>query len=254
MTFTQTIKEIRELVADDITNIVADYVTLKRSGGGMKGCCPFHDENTPSFHVSDQKGIYKCFGCGIGGDAIDFLMRIEGLEFHEVIYKLADRFHLIIDKNRTGNSESKEQKAEAIVPGINEVRSIIRKSGSVYIAFKGAPLNRLNTEAIVKLIPPMDKEQAKTLKRYTSRCVFVPNNTNWKSFNHSLSAALTANFSVLVWEDGSEHDWLHYILKTYEVSRSEIIQLLAILPESITRSVYMTEYLNQLNQTNLQEA
>jgi len=251
MTFTQAIKEIRELAANDITEIVADFVNLKKTGNGMKGCCPFHEENTPSFHVSDQKGIYKCFGCGIGGDVIDFLMRIEGLEFHEVIYKLADRYHLTIDKSRNGSSTSKAKKAESVVPGIKEVRAEIRKSGNVFIALNGAPLDRLTTQAIVELSSPMSQEQAKTLIRYTSRCVFIPNKLGWESFKVSIAAALATDFTVLIWEDGSEHDWLHYILRTYEVSRSEIIQLLAILPDGITRSVYMAEYLNQ---TNLKKA
>lgn len=127
MTFTQAIKEIRILAADDITCIVADFVTLKRSGRGMKGCCPFHEENTPSFHVSDHRGIYKCFGCGVGGNAIDFLMRMEGKEFHEVIYKLANRFHLKIDKNSNSYSTSNEKSAESLLPGIKKVRSEIQK-------------------------------------------------------------------------------------------------------------------------------
>lgn len=254
MTFTQAIKEIRVLSADDITNIVADFVTLKRSGSAMKGCCPFHDDNTPSFHVSNQKGIYKCFGCGIGGDAIDFLMRIEGLEFHEVIYRLADRYHLTIDRNRTWHSTSKHQKAESVIPGLNDVRAEIRKTGTVYIVFSGAPVDQLNTQAKVKLTQPLDQEQAKILKKYTDRCVFVPNNGDSEYFKKSLVSALACNFSVLVWDNGSEHDWLHYILRTYEVSRSEVIQLLATLTDSITRSVYMTEYLNQKNQTNVREA
>ena len=248
MTFTQTINEVRELAADEITDIVADFVSLKRSGSGMKGSCPFHEENTPSFHVSDQKGIYKCFGCGIGGDAIDFLMRMEGLEFHEVIYRLADRFHLRIDKNRASDSISKSQKAESIVPGIKEVRSHIRKSDKVYIDFAGTQPDRLNTEAIVQLHHPLSRKQAKILIRHTNRCVLIPGDMmNREDFKRSISAALAINFSVLVWEEGHEHDWLHYILKRYEVSRDEIIQLLALLPDRITRSVYTTEYINQIN-------
>jgi len=251
MTFTEAVHDIRELAAGDITDIVAEFVSLKRSGSGMKGCCPFHEEKTPSFHVSDQKGIYKCFGCGIGGDAIDFLMRMEGLEFHEVIYRLADRFHLTIDKNRPSDSISKSQKAESIVPGIKKIRLHIRKSDKVYIDFSGTPLDRLTTEAIVQLHPPLNQEQAKTLKRHTNRCVFVPHSMDWITFKHSLLAALATNFTVLVWDNRSEHDWLHYILRKYDVSRNEIIQVLAIIPDSITRSVYMTEYINQ---TNLKEA
>ena len=254
MNFSQAIEHIRDLSRDDITSIVSDYVELKRSGSSMKGCCPFHHEKTPSFYVSDQKGIYKCFGCGIGGDAIDFLMRIESLEFHEVIYRLADRYHLTIDTNRTWHSRSKVQTAESLVPGIKDVRSEIRKSDNVYIVFNDAPLDQLNTPAKIELTQPLDQEQAKILKKYTNQCVMVPNNIDCESFKKSLIAVLACNFTVSVWDNGSEHDWLHYILRTYEVSRSEVIQLLATLTDSITRSVYMTEYLNQKNQTNVREA
>lgn len=247
MTFTQAIKEIRILAADDITDIVADFVTLKRSGSGMKGYCPFHEENTPSFHVSDQKGIYKCFGCGIGGDAIDFLMRMEGKEFHEVIYKLANRFHLKIDKNSNSYSTSNQKSAESLIPGIKKARSEIRKSGQVFIGFKGAPLERLNSKAKIEITSPLNLEQAKILKRYTSRCVFVPGNMAWESIKDSLVAVLATNITALVWEDGNEYDWIQYLLKAYGVNREEVIQLIAIMPESISRSVYMTYYSELLN-------
>lgn len=247
MTFTQAIKEIRILAADDITDIVADFVTLKRSGSGMKGCCPFHEENTPSFHVSDQKGVYKCFGCGIGGDAIDFLMRMEGKEFHEVIYKLANRFRLNIDKNSNSYSTSNEKSAESLIPGIIKARPEIRKSGQVFIGFEGASLERINSKAKVVISSPLNLEQAKNLKRYTSRCVFVPGNIAWESIKHSLVALLATNFTVLVWEDGNEQDWLQFLLKSYTVNREEVIRMIANMPESISRSVYMTYYSELLN-------
>jgi len=75
-----------------IDEIVGEYVQLKSAGGGQKkGLCPFHDEKSPSFHVTPSKGYFHCFGCQTGGDVIAFLMKIDHLTFTETIERLADR-------------------------------------------------------------------------------------------------------------------------------------------------------------------
>ena len=67
-----------------IDDVVSDFVQLKSAGGGQKkGLCPFHDEKSPSFHVTPSKGYFHCFGCGVGGDVIAFLMKIDHLSFSE---------------------------------------------------------------------------------------------------------------------------------------------------------------------------
>ncbi|MEL7834229.1 DNA primase [Fodinibius sp. Rm-B-1B1-1] len=78
--------------AADIVEVVEDYVKLKRSGRSWKGLCPFHDEKTPSFHVTPDLGIYKCFGCGESGDVFNFMMEMEGVGFVEALRSLADRY------------------------------------------------------------------------------------------------------------------------------------------------------------------
>jgi len=85
-------EEVRE--AADIVEVISDYVKLKRSGSGYVGLCPFHDENTPSFHVTPRLNIYKCFGCGESGDVFNFVMDMEGVGFTESIRSLADRYHI----------------------------------------------------------------------------------------------------------------------------------------------------------------
>lgn len=75
-----------------IDDIVRDYVALKPAGGGsLKGLCPFHDERSPSFHVTPSKGMFYCFGCQEGGDVISFLTKIDHLSFTEAVEKLAGR-------------------------------------------------------------------------------------------------------------------------------------------------------------------
>ena len=85
----EVIEEV--LARADILRTVQDYVSLKKSGSSFKGLCPFHDENTPSFYVTQSRGIYKCFGCGVGGNVISFFMAIEGASFPEAVRKLAER-------------------------------------------------------------------------------------------------------------------------------------------------------------------
>ena len=86
----EDVQYIRERAPID--EVVGDYVQLKNAGGGQKkGLCPFHDEKSPSFHVTPSKGYFHCFGCQTGGDVIAFLMKIDHLSFTETIERLADR-------------------------------------------------------------------------------------------------------------------------------------------------------------------
>ena len=90
-----------------IDEIVGDYVQLKNAGGGQKkGLCPFHDEKSPSFHVTPSKGYFHCFGCQVGGDVIAFVMKIDHLSFTETVERLAERigYTLRYDENSTGKS------------------------------------------------------------------------------------------------------------------------------------------------------
>ena len=86
----EDIAEVREKARID--DVVSGYVTLRNAGGGsMKGLCPFHDEKSASFHVTPSRGFFHCFGCGEGGDVINFLMKIDGLTFTEAVERLADK-------------------------------------------------------------------------------------------------------------------------------------------------------------------
>ena len=90
-----------------IDEVVADYVQLKSAGGGQKkGLCPFHDEKSPSFHVTPSKGYFHCFGCQTGGDVIAFLMKIDHLTFTETIERLADRIGYTLRYEEGGSSSA----------------------------------------------------------------------------------------------------------------------------------------------------
>jgi DNA primase len=93
-----------------IAEVVGDHVTLRPAGGGsLKGLCPFHEERSPSFHVTPAKGLYHCFGCQVGGDVIDFLERIEHLTFQEAVEKLAARFGVELHYEETGAGPRRPQ-------------------------------------------------------------------------------------------------------------------------------------------------
>ena len=83
------VKRVKERL--DILEVIGDRVRLHRAGRGYLGLCPFHDEKTPSFHVSQERQNYHCFGCGRGGDVFTFVMETEGLEFRQALELLADR-------------------------------------------------------------------------------------------------------------------------------------------------------------------
>lgn len=102
-----TIAEIKNRL--DIEEVVADFVSLKRKGQNLWACCPFHNENTPSFSVSPAKGFYKCFGCGRGGDSIDFVMEVEKLNYLEALRYLAKKYGIEIKEEELTPDELKAQ-------------------------------------------------------------------------------------------------------------------------------------------------
>ncbi len=88
-----------------LDDVVSDYVQLKNAGGGQKkGLCPFHDEKSPSFHVTPSKGFFHCFGCQAGGDVIAFIMKLEHLTFTETVERLAERIGYTLKYESSGVS------------------------------------------------------------------------------------------------------------------------------------------------------
>ncbi|HWS42878.1 MAG TPA: DNA primase [Pseudoflavonifractor sp.] len=105
---------IDELLArSDIVDVVSNYVTLNKKGANYWGLCPFHNEKTPSFSVSQEKQIYKCFGCGKGGGAISFIMEEENLSFVDAVKLLAQRAGMEVPETGVSQDESRK-KARAL--------------------------------------------------------------------------------------------------------------------------------------------
>ena len=95
----------RIYAAANIVDIVGDYVTLKRKGVNYVACCPFHNEKTPSFVVSPSKGLYKCFGCGKGGNAVTFVMEQEAVSYPEALKMVAKRYGIEVHEEALSEEE-----------------------------------------------------------------------------------------------------------------------------------------------------
>ncbi|HLE50395.1 MAG TPA: DNA primase [Patescibacteria group bacterium] len=104
------VEEIKKKI--NIVNIVGEQVALKKKGKNFVGLCPFHGEKTASFMVNEELQIYKCFGCGVGGDVYKFLMETEGLDFPEALEKLADKAGVKLVKRVSEGHDSKRELIE----------------------------------------------------------------------------------------------------------------------------------------------
>ena len=110
LTYQDVVSQIKDRL--DIVDVISKHVILKKSGGNYWGCCPFHNEKTPSFCVSPAKQIYKCFGCGEGGDVLTFLQKINNQSFHEVIKEQAEILGIELPSSFDKASESKDIKEQ----------------------------------------------------------------------------------------------------------------------------------------------
>ncbi|MEO1514907.1 MAG: DNA primase [Bacteroidota bacterium] len=114
-------KSIREIMdTARIEEVVGEYVNLKRAGSNLKGLCPFHGEKTPSFSVSPSKNLFKCFGCGIGGDAVRFLMEHEQLSYPEALRQLAAKYNIELEETQTSRESIQERQHQESLYLINQ--------------------------------------------------------------------------------------------------------------------------------------
>ncbi len=106
----------RILDAAQVVEVVGDFVSLRRQGSDYVACCPFHNEKTPSFHVSPTKGIYKCFGCGKSGTAVGFVMEHEGMTYPEALKYLARKYGIeVVEKEETPEDIAARNRREGLM-------------------------------------------------------------------------------------------------------------------------------------------
>lgn len=114
----ELVEEIRE--KNDIVDVIGSFVGLKRAGNSYMCCCPFHNEKTPSFHVSRTKQIYHCFGCGVGGNVITFLMQYENYTFAEALKYLADRAGIPLPENEMSPEQKKVENRRELLREVSK--------------------------------------------------------------------------------------------------------------------------------------
>ena len=103
-----------------IVDVVSDFVTLKKRGVNYLGLCPFHNEKTGSFTVSPAKGIFKCFGCGKGGNAVHFIMEHEQLSYVDALKYLAKKYHIEVVDRELSEKEKLQQSDRESMLAVNE--------------------------------------------------------------------------------------------------------------------------------------
>lgn len=143
VTFEDVVSQIKDKL--DIVDVVSKDVILKKSGGNYWGLCPFHKEKTPSFSVNPAKGIYKCFGCGEGGDSLSYLLKTRGLNFKELVTELASEFGLELPNTFSGvkNKDVREQMIKACTKAADYYQHLL------FASSEGTkPLSYLNNRGI----------------------------------------------------------------------------------------------------------
>ncbi len=150
--------------SNDIVDIISQYVTLKRSGRNFFGLCPFHKEKTPSFSVSPDKQIFHCFGCGVGGNVIHFISKIENLDFKESLEVLAERAGITLPTLDNASDGKRQQLKE-------KVYQINKEAALYYHETLYKPISKTAQDYVKKR-----KLDNKTLKDY---CIgYAPINCN----------------------------------------------------------------------------
>lgn len=122
----EKVREVAERLS--IVEVVSEYVQLRRSGGNFLGLCPFHGEKTPSFNVNPAREIFHCFGCGAGGNAFSFVMKMEGLSFPEAVKMLARKSGIEIEERQLTPAEKKSQDERQQFQRINELATTYYRS------------------------------------------------------------------------------------------------------------------------------
>ena len=124
--------KIDEIVdAARVEEVVGEYVNLKKRGANLTGLCPFHQEKSPSFSVSPVKGIYKCFGCGKAGNAVNFIMEVEQLNYIDALKHLAEKYRIDWPKQDISPEQLFE---ERIRNGERESLQIVNNFAEKYFA------------------------------------------------------------------------------------------------------------------------
>ncbi len=132
-----TVQQIKDKLS--IVDVVSAYVKLERSGSSLRARCPFHNERTPSFHVSPERGTYHCFGCGVGGDAFSFIEAIEGIDFKGALKILAEKagVPLVYSRSEKGVDDERDRLFALLEAATNFYQSKLTPQATKYLHDRG---------------------------------------------------------------------------------------------------------------------
>ena len=130
-----TVQQVKDRLS--IVDVVGQYVKLERSGGSLKGRCPFHAEKTPSFFVSPERGTYHCFGCGVGGDIFSFVEAIEGLDFKGALKVLAEKAGVPLVYEKPGERDDRARLFELLEAATIFYSSRLSDAARAYLQKRG---------------------------------------------------------------------------------------------------------------------
>ncbi|QEF34676.1 DNA primase [Helicobacter pylori] len=149
-----------------VVDVIEKYLDLHKCGANLKACCPFHDERSASFFVSQEKNIFKCFGCGVSGDAFKFLQEFKKISFTEAIQEIASMYHYTIEYDNNEEKEEKERLKEILAFANNLFKERILKEPVVleYLNRRGVTLEKVKDYGL-GFCTNEEKEELK--KRFT---------------------------------------------------------------------------------------
>ena len=140
------VNEVRS--ATNILTVVSSYVAMKKQGASYFGCCPFHNEKTPSFHVEPEKGLFYCFGCHVGGDVFKFLSLIENITYFEAIKLEAERLNIKLpERKKTAREIEREKNADELL-NANELAKKFFHSALINTGFGKVGMSYLKSRGI----------------------------------------------------------------------------------------------------------
>lgn len=147
----EIIEQVKD--ANDIVSVISEHISLKKKGKNYWGCCPFHNEKTPSFSVTPEKGFFYCFGCRESGNVISFLMKYDNLTFPEAIERLANRANIALPERNVSTAERKRMAHKELLYEVNElaatffhnclIKTELGKEGLEYLLRRGLTMDTI---------------------------------------------------------------------------------------------------------------
>jgi DNA primase catalytic core len=225
--------EIDRVLDLDIHTVIEKYIHLKRDGHNYKGCCPFHNEKTPSFLVSDVKGIYKCFGCGKGGNAINFVMELQTLSFIEALKEIAKQAGMTLQEEKQTEEDQQRTSLKETTRACLQVAERF---------FQEQLFEEKNKEALNYALSRWDE---KTIHQF--KIGFSPDGfQNFRSYGKANGLNDEDMFSagLLRKKDNNDHYFDYFINRLVFPIYDKVGNIIAFIGRDMSGNIAMPKYIN----------